>query len=95
MIKNSTYIRNFTSLQKKQLEKVQKEQDMKTVPEILFFVLDKYLEQKQDIERLNRIIQLKQNKIEATQYQLDYVESVANKIHDLSAFFRGLKSSKK
>ena len=95
MIKKSTYIRSFTALQQKQLEKVQKEQDMKTVPEILFFALDKYLEQKADIERLNRIIQLKQNKIEITEEKLEYVKTIAKKVHELSTFFKDLKPSKK
>jgi hypothetical protein len=64
MIKNSTYIRKFTPLQRKQLEAVQQEQNIKTVPEILFFTLDNYIEQKKEIERLKRIIQYKQNKID-------------------------------
>jgi hypothetical protein len=63
MIKNSTYIRNFTSKQRKQLETVAAQEKIKTVPEILFFSLDHYLDQKKEIERLNRIIQYKQNKI--------------------------------
>lgn len=64
MIKNSTYIRGFTPKQRKQLEQVQQEQKIKTVPEILFFSLDQYLELKQDVARLNRIIEIKQRKIE-------------------------------
>lgn len=64
MIKNSTYIRNFTPTQRKQLEQVQAKQKIKTVPEILFFTLESYLEQQKEIARLNRIIQYKQNKIE-------------------------------
>ena len=64
MIKKSTYIRGFTQKQREQLEKVQQEQKIKTVPEILFFTLDSYTEQKKEIERLNRIIQYKQKKIE-------------------------------
>lgn len=64
MIKNSTYIRGFTLTQRKQLEIVQEQQKIKTVPEILFFALDNYLEQQKEIDRLKRIIQYKQNKIE-------------------------------
>lgn len=64
MIKKSTYIRGFTPKQRQQLEHVQAEQKIKTVPEILFFSLDQYLEQIKEIERLKRIIQYKQNKIE-------------------------------
>lgn len=64
MIKNSTYIRGFTAKQRKQMEQVQQEQKIKTVPEILFFSLDQYLELKQDVARLNRIIEIKQRKIE-------------------------------
>lgn len=69
MIKNSTYIRSFTSEQRKNLEKVQTEQGFKTVPEILFFALDKYLDQKAEIARLKRIIEYKQKKIE--RYELE------------------------
>ena len=71
MIKKSTYIRNFTPLQRKQLEAVQAEQNIKTVPEILFFTLDNYIEQKKEIERLKRIVQYKQNKIDNLKSQLD------------------------
>lgn len=64
MIKKSTYIRGFTPKQRQQLEHVQAEHKIKTVPEILFFSLDQYLEQTKEIERLKRIIQYKQNKID-------------------------------
>jgi len=64
MIKSSTYIRSFTQHQRRNLEKLQQQKGFKTVPEILFFALDKYLEQDAEIERLKRIVQYKQNKIE-------------------------------
>ncbi|MBY0485921.1 MAG: hypothetical protein K2P85_01820 [Flavobacteriaceae bacterium] len=65
MIKNSTYIRSFTPKQRKQLEQVeQQEKVLKTVPNILFFALDGYLDQKKEIERLKRIIEYKQKKID-------------------------------
>ncbi|WP_376777441.1 hypothetical protein [Flavobacterium covae] len=64
MIKNSTYIRSFTPQQRKQLQEVQEAQGFKTVPEILFFALEQHLEQKKEIERLKRIIEYKQRKIE-------------------------------
>lgn len=88
MIKKSTYIRSFTPSQQKQLEKVAKEQSIKTVPEILFFSLDNYLEQKKEIERLKRIIQLKQNKIEQINSKLDFFRSASKKIHELSKFLK-------
>ncbi|MBB1194843.1 hypothetical protein DNC80_14325 [Flavobacterium sp. SOK18b] len=65
MIKNSTYIRNLTPKQRKQLETVAQEQKLKTVPKILFYTLEQFLDQKKEIERLNRIIKYKQKKIEA------------------------------
>lgn len=71
MIKKSTYIRSFTPVQRKQLEQVSKEQKIKTTTEVLFFALENYLEQKKDIERLNRIIQYKQNKIDNLKAQLE------------------------
>lgn len=68
MIKKSTYIREFTPLQRQQLEAVAKAHpELKTVPDILFHTLGKYLEQREDIARLNRIIQYKQTKIEKLQ----------------------------
>lgn len=64
MIKNSTYIRSFSPKQRKNLEKIQADKGFKTVPEILFFALENYLDQKAEIERLKRIIDYKQKKIE-------------------------------
>lgn len=64
MIKKSTYIRSFSDKQKEMLETLQLETKIKTVPELLFYALDTYFEQKKDIERLNRIIEIKQKKIE-------------------------------
>jgi hypothetical protein len=88
MIKESTYIRSFTPSQRKQLEQVEKEQNFKTVPEMLFFTLDKYFEQKKDIERLNRIIQLKQDKIEKINLKIDFFKSASEKVHELSEFLK-------
>lgn len=70
MIKQSTYIRKFSTAQRKQLESVAVEQGLKTVPEILFFTLENYIEQRKEIERLKRIIQYKQNKIDNLNNQI-------------------------
>jgi len=67
MIGNSTYIRSFTAKQRKQLEHLAAENKLNTVPEILFFALEKAIELKQDNDRLHRIIALKQKKIESLQ----------------------------
>ena len=64
MIKKSTYIRDFTEKQRKQLEAVARFENIKTVPEILFFALENYLDQKNEIERLKRIIEYKQKRID-------------------------------
>ena len=64
MIKKSTYIRSFTPLQRKQMQKIQDDEKIKTVPEILFFALDKYQDQQSEIERLKRLIEYKKRKIE-------------------------------
>ncbi|TPG44354.1 hypothetical protein [Flavobacterium pectinovorum] len=92
MIKKSTYIRSFTPLQQKQLEKVGKEQDFKTTPEILFFALDKYFEQKKEIEKLNGIISTKKDEIFQLNLKIDFFKSASKKIHELSEF---LKKEKK
>ncbi|MUV03185.1 hypothetical protein GN157_05630 [Flavobacterium rakeshii] len=67
MIKKSTYIRSFTPAQRRQLEKIAAEENIKTVTGILFFTLEQYGEQKSEIERLKRIISYKQKKIEKLQ----------------------------
>jgi hypothetical protein len=94
MIKESTYIRSFTPSQRKQLEQVEKQQNFKTVPEMLFFALDNYFEQKKDIERLNRIIQMKQEKIEKLDLQIDFFKSASKKISELNDFLKTIKSKK-
>jgi hypothetical protein len=91
MIKKSTYIRSFTASQQKQLEKVGKEQNFKTTPEILFFALDSYLEQQKEIERLNRIIKLKQDKIETLDSKIDFFKSASKKINELNEFLKKAK----
>ncbi|WP_166919836.1 hypothetical protein [Flavobacterium poyangense] len=92
MIKKSTYIRSFTPSQQKQLEKVAKEQNFKTTPEILFFALDKYLEQKKEIEKLNENIDSKKQEIFQLNLKIDFFKSASKKIHELSDF---LKKEKK
>lgn len=64
MIGKSTYIRSFTKQQRKQLELVSEQQKLNTVPDILFYTLEMYLDQQKEIERLKRIIDYKQAKIE-------------------------------
>lgn len=91
MIKKSTYIRSFTVNQHKQLEKVAKEENIKTVPEILFFSLNSYLEQKQEIERLKRIIQLKKDKIDELDLKIDFFKSASKRIHELSNYLKTKK----
>lgn len=71
MIKNSTYIREFTPKQRKQMEQIQEQEKLKTVPDILFFALDGFLDQQKEINRLNRIIEYKQNKIETLKEKID------------------------
>lgn len=88
MIKKSTYIRSFTTPQLKQLEKVAKDQNIKTVPEILFYSLDNYLGQKKEIENLKKNIQLKNETITSLELKLDFFKSASKKIHELSNFLK-------
>ncbi|RZJ91313.1 MAG: hypothetical protein EOO20_05390 [Chryseobacterium sp.] len=67
MIKRQIYIRKISPSQRAQLEAIGKENKLKTGPDIVFFILEKYPEQKLEIERLKRIIELKQKKIERLQ----------------------------
>lgn len=64
MIKNSANIRKFTPEQKRQLEAVSKEEGIVNATDIFLFILDKYLDQKRQIERLKRFNEMKQQKIE-------------------------------
>lgn len=80
MIKNSTYIRKFTNQQRKQLLLVQEQTKLKTVPDILFYTLDNFLSQKADIERLLRIINYKQTKID--NLNLEICQFSTNKIQE-------------
>lgn len=73
MIKKSTYIRTFSEKHIRQMQAIQDKEKIKTVPEILFFALDRYTEQLKDIERLNRIIEYKQNKINSLNSQNDAI----------------------
>lgn len=63
MIKNQIYIRKLTPDQKRQLEEIAAEKKLKNGTDVFFHILERYKEQKLEIERLNRIIQYKQNKI--------------------------------
>ena len=80
MIKDSTYIRKFTAKQKKQLEEVAAAQKLKTVPDILFFSLENYIELSKDYARLNRIIEMKLKKQLNLQEQLDTLQRKLDKI---------------
>ena len=65
MIKTSTYIRKIKTKQLQQLSKLQEKfPKLKKVSSLLFFALSEYFEQEKEIERLKRIIQYKQDKIE-------------------------------
>jgi hypothetical protein len=88
MIKKSTYIRSFTATQIKQLEKVAKDQNIKTVPEILFYSLNQYLEQKQEIASLKRIIEIKKENINKLELKIDFFKSASKKIHELSNYLK-------
>lgn len=71
MIKNNTIIRNLNDKQKQQLVAVQEQQKIKSVSKTFLFVLDAYLDQQKDIERLKRFLDLKQKKIEKLTEKLD------------------------
>lgn len=82
MIKDSTYIRKFTAKQKKQLEEVAAAQKLKTVPDILFFTLENYIELSKDNARLNRIIEIKHKKQLNLQEQVDTLQRKLDKIQE-------------
>lgn len=63
MIKQGVNIRNFTDYQRKMLDKIGIENNLKTVPKILFHCVEKFYDLKADLARKDRIILYKQNKI--------------------------------
>lgn len=71
MIRKSTYIREFTPRQTKQLKQISEEEKINTTANVLLYTLEVYQDQKQEIERLKRFLVLKQNKIETLKAQID------------------------
>jgi hypothetical protein len=67
MIKNSSRITSFTPEQRAQLERISKEQGLKTATDVLLFALDQYHDLKLKNEMLTRFNARKQAKIEDLQ----------------------------
>lgn len=63
MIKETAYIRKFSERQKAELQRISDQTGIKSVTKILFYVLDKFSELQQDKARLQRIIEMKQKKL--------------------------------
>lgn len=85
MIKQTAYIRKFSETQKAELKRISEQTGIKSVTKILFYVLEKYSELQQDKARLQRIIEMKQKKIEQKQNEIDFYKSHAKAIQELSA----------
>ncbi|MFL9844712.1 hypothetical protein [Flavobacterium rhizosphaerae] len=64
MIKNQAYIRKFTPRQKALLEEIATAENIKSAKDVFLFLLEAYPDMKNEIARLNRIIQYKQKKID-------------------------------
>jgi hypothetical protein len=71
MIKKGARIKEFTALQKQQLEAICEEEGIHNATDVLLLALDKYLDQKRQIARLNRFNEMKQLKIEELKNQLN------------------------
>lgn len=67
MIANSCYIRQLSALEKDLLCQVQDLCGLSTTPALLRYCLKAFLEQRRDVQRLERIIAYKQRKLEALQ----------------------------
>jgi len=72
MIKKGARIKEFTALQKQQLEAICKEEGISNANDVLLLALDKYLDQKRQIARLNRFNEMKQLKIDELKNQLNH-----------------------
>lgn len=71
MIKKSTYIRKFTPKQVQLMEQLQvQNKQLKTVPDILFFALERSVELEKDLARIKRFNEIKQAKIELLNNEL-------------------------
>ncbi|WP_210788047.1 hypothetical protein [Flavobacterium erciyesense] len=53
------------------METISASEKIKTADKVLLFTLENHQEQKQEIERLKRLLEYKQNKIENLKLQLD------------------------
>ena len=69
MIKDGAYIREFTPEQKQQLQAIADAQDIPSAKNILLFALDQYQAHINEIDRLKRFLDRKQQKIEALEAQ--------------------------
>jgi len=85
MIKETAYIRKFSETQKAELQRISDQTGIKSVTKILFYVLGKFSVLQQDKARLQRIIEMKQKKIEQKQNEIDFYKSHAKAIQELSA----------
>lgn len=71
MIKKSTYIRKFTLKQVRLMEQLQAQnKQLKTVPDILFFALERSVELEKDLARMKRFNEIKQARIELLNNEL-------------------------
>jgi hypothetical protein len=71
MIKKGARIKEFTALQKQQLEAICEEEGINNANDVLLLALDKYLDQKRQIARLTRFNEMKQLKIEELKNKLN------------------------
>lgn len=69
MIKNSAYIRKFSTKQKQALEKIATNNKILTAKKVLLFTLEKFADQQAEIDRLNRLLDYKQKKIKKLEKQ--------------------------
>lgn len=78
MIKKGANIRSFTTYQTNMLTKIGLENEIKTVPKILFFCVEKFYDCKADLARKDRIIQLNKNKISDLKEQIELLKLKIN-----------------
>lgn len=71
MIKNSTYIRQFTPEQKTQLNEIAQQEGFKNATDVLLYVLSRHQDNVNQLDRLKRFNERKTEKIAELQEQLN------------------------
>jgi len=78
MIGKMVYIRGLTPLQRKLMQDIADAEALPTGTAVLLFVLEKYNDKRNEVARLNRFLEMKNNKIEALREEIEHLKKLNN-----------------